>query len=229
MKSTLVAAAKVCGRPIKRALESAIDNKIADYHMPPDMPGDLLITFDDGPDPVRSPRILDLLDKYNAKAQFFVVGELADGQESHLRSFHDRGHVIANHTYTHLNDCSNGRYNRARVVEDIRRCSDLVESATGVPTTHFRPPRGELNLSTIGAAQETKHRVMLWSIEGGEWGKRSDWSAPDISAYVCEHVRKRDILLLHDNNDKSFFVLENLLKHLSANEYDLSSAVQSLK
>lgn len=229
MKSTLVAAAKACGRPLKRALEAAIDNRLVNYHMPSEVPGDLLITFDDGPDPVRSPRILDLLDRYDAKALFFVIGERASGQEAHLRAYHDRGHVVANHSYTHLDDVKGARYSRARVAEEIRRCSALVERVTGAPTAQFRPPRGELNLNTLGAARDTGHSVMLWSIEGGEWGKRSDWSAPDISTYVCDHLRKRDILLLHDDNDKSLAVLEDVLERLSVRGYDMVSAVQSWK
>lgn len=229
MKSALVAAAKTCGRQLKRAIKSAIDNRLVDYHMPADMPGDLLITLDDGPDPERSPRILDLLDQYDAKAVFFVIGERAEGREAHLRAYHDRGHVVANHTYTHLNDGRGGRYSRTRVTDDIRRCSDLVERVTGVPTVQFRPPRGELNLSTLGAARDTGHRLTLWSIEGGEWGKHSHWPATDISAYVCANIRKRDILLLHDDNDKSLMVLEDLLPRLSDQGYDMVSAVQSLR
>jgi peptidoglycan/xylan/chitin deacetylase (PgdA/CDA1 family) len=229
MKHAISAAAKTVGRPLKRVVETVIDNRLVDYHMPVRMRGDLLITFDDGPDPVRSPRILDVLERYGAKALFFVIGERAATQPGHLRAYVDRGHMIANHTYTHLDDGRGGRYSRERVAEDIRRCADLVERMTGVRTAHFRPPRGELNLKTLGAARETGHRLMLWSIEGGEWGKRSDWSAEDISAYVCNNVSRRDILVLHDDNDKSLVVIDDLLSRLSAAGYDMASAVQSLK
>lgn len=228
MKAVLIEYVKSCLRPVKRALEGIIDNRLVDYHMPKELAGDLLITFDDGPHPEYTPRILDLLDKYNARAIFFVIGERAVKYPDLLRACHNRGHIVANHTYTHLNDVSGGRYSRGRVMDDIERCNDFVTSTTGQATYFFRPPRGELNLKTIGAASKTNHKIMLWSIEGGEWGRRSDWAAEDISQYLITNVKKRDVLLLHDDNEKSLIAIANLLEALKKQEFDMRSGVSSL-
>jgi len=229
MKTVLSEYVKSFLRPVKRALEAVIDNRIVDYHMPKELAGDLLITFDDGMHPDYTPRILDLLDQYNARAIFFVRGDRSDKAPPELlRDCHNRGHIIANHTYTHLDDVKGGRYSHNRVVADIERCSDLVKRISDQDTFLFRPPRGELNFKTIGAAYKTGHKIMLWSIEGGEWGKRSNWSAEDISQYLIENVKKRDVLLLHDDNEKSIIVISNLLEHLNKQEFNLHSGVTSL-
>ncbi len=220
---------KSCVRPAKRVLEKIIDNRIVDYHMPPDMPGDILFTFDGGPHPEYTPEILDLLDRYDAKAIFSIIGERAEKGLDLLQDCHERGHVVANHTYTHLNDVVGGRYSRARVTEDINRCADLVERTIGKTTRQFRPPRGELNAKTWRAARDTDHRLMLWSIEGGEWGRRSDWSAEDISRFVASNVRQRDILLLHDDNKKTLVIISDLPKILKGRRLDLGSGVESLR
>lgn len=228
MKKALINVAKGFGRPVKRVLQATIDTRLVDYHMPPRMPGDLLLTFDDGPSPDYTPQLLDLLDEFGARAVFFMIGERAARRLDLVQACHDRGHVVANHTYTHLNDAMGGRYTRSRVVDDINRCSDLLRQATGRLTNHFRPPRGELNTKTWGAARDTGHRMMLWSVEGGEWGRRQHLPAAEISDYVTKTVRKRDILLLHDDNEKTLLVTSNLLKRLRAEEFDLASAAASL-
>jgi len=227
--SSLYAAAKTLGRPVKRALQSAIDNRIADYHMPVALPGDLLLTFDDGPHPEITPQVLDILDEFGASAVFFIIGERAEEHLDLVEACYARGHVIANHTYTHLNKEACGRYDRFQVIEEIRRCSELVARLTGQPTNLFRPPRGELNAKTWASARVTGHRLVLWSQEGGEWGRRKHMSATEISNHVNGFVEKRDILLLHDDNEKTPLVLRSLLTRLNAENYDLSSAARRLR
>jgi peptidoglycan-N-acetylglucosamine deacetylase len=227
--SALGEVARACGRPIKRALEAMIDNRLVDFHMPPTMHGDLLVTFDDGPHPDYTPRLLDLLDEYDVRALFFVIGDRAEERPDLVQAYHERGHVVANHTYTHLNDSKGGRYSRSQVAEDINRCCDLVRRVTGRATDQFRPPRGELNTKTWGAARDTGHRLMLWSIEGGEWGRRKHWPAAEISAYITKNVQKRDILLLHDDNEKSLVVMSDFLKIMKRKKFDLFSGVTSMR
>ena len=215
-------------RRIKDLVKSVIDNRLLDYHMPAEMPGDLLITFDDGPDPDWTPRLLNVLDDRGIRAIFFVIGERAAEHKDLLREYHLRGHVIANHTYTHLNQHKGGRYSAAMVKEEIIRCSDLIQSITGRPTHLFRPPRGELNHKIYRAAHATGHRLMLWSIEGGEWGRRAHWPVGEISSYVKANIRKRDILLLHDN-EASIRVMSDLFGHVGNDGFDLWSAVKWLR
>jgi peptidoglycan-N-acetylglucosamine deacetylase len=229
MKRALITVARTVGRPVKRAVQAAIDGRLVDYHMPTAMPGDVLLTFDDGPHPEFTPILLDLLDDYSARAIFFMIGERAEKRPDLVKACHDRGHVVANHTYTHLNDGIGGRYTRDRVIDDITRCAEVLRTGTAEQTRQFRPPRGELNRKTWGAARATGHRILLWSVEGGEWGKRQHQSAAEISRHVSATVRRRDILLLHDDNEKTLRVTADLLPRLRAEGFDMGSAVASLR
>ncbi len=229
MKRAVISIVKTCGRPVKRVLEKVIDNWLVDYHMPTAMPGDLLLTFDDGPHPEYTPRLLDLLDEYGARAVFFIIGSRAALRPDLVQACHDRGHVIANHTYTHLNDGVGGRYSRDQVTADIGQCGDLLRQATGLSMSHFRPPRGELNAKTWGAARDNGLRIMMWSVEGGEWGVRSDWSSDQIGDYLTRKVKKRDIVLLHDDNEKTLPAVAALLQRLAKERFDLASAAVSLR
>lgn len=216
---------KTAARKIKRVMRATIDNRLVDYHIPRGWPGDLLLTFDDGPHVENTPKILDLLDQFHARAIFFVIGVRAEKHPEVMRECIDRGHIVANHSFTHLNDTAGGRYTRRRVVDEIEKCNALVTRETGQVTYLFRPPRGELNLKTYGATKDTNHRMMLWSLDGGEWGQRSHWSAEDISGFVTQNVKKRDMVLLHDDNEKSLVVLSDLLKLVDQRGYDMASAV----
>jgi peptidoglycan-N-acetylglucosamine deacetylase len=229
MKKALVDIARRAGRPIKRVIQTAIDGRLVDYHMPANMPGDVLLTFDDGPHPDFTPVLLDMLDAYSARAVFFMIGLRAEKRPDLVRACHDRGHVVANHTYTHLNDGIGGRYTRGRVIEDISRCTEVLRQGTSEPTRQFRPPRGELNRKTWGAARATGHRILLWSVEGGEWGRRQDQPAAEISRHVVSTLKRRDILLLHDDNEKTLQVMADLLPRLKSEAFDMGSAVSSLR
>jgi peptidoglycan/xylan/chitin deacetylase (PgdA/CDA1 family) len=229
MKEALFDIARKAGRPIKRAIQTAIDGRLADYHMPANMPGDVLLTFDDGPHPDHTPVLLDMLDAYSARAVFFMIGLRAEKRPDLVKACHDRGHVVANHTYTHLNDGIGGRYTRQRVIEDIARCTEVLRQGTAERTRQFRPPRGELNPKTWGAARATGHRILLWSVEGGEWGRRQDQPATEISRHVVSTLKRRDILLLHDDNEKTLRVMADLLPRLKSEAFDMGSAVSSLR
>lgn len=215
-------------RPVRRSVERLVDNRLAVYRMPPDLPGDVLLTFDDGPHPEHTPAVLDLLDRAGARAVFFVIGARAQQWPDLLRECERRGHILANHTQTHLDDAVGGRFTRQRVTEEIDRCDAVVTAVTGARTFLFRPPRGELTLGVLRAARQSGHRVMMWSEEGGEWGRRADLPADGIAAHLEERVRRRDVVLLHDDNPKTPQALRRALVLWQARGWDMASAVNAL-
>ncbi len=207
-------------RSIRRMVRHLIDNRLVYFRVAKD-PESVMLTFDDGPHPDYTPRVLDLLDQYNARGVFFIIGERAEKRPDLLREIRHRGHVIGNHTYSHLNDRRGGRYSVAEYLADIRRCQDLVRSVTGVETKLFRPPRGEVNFKSLTASLWSRHRMIYWSLEGGEWGRRSQASAAEITEFVIQSVKPRDIVLLHDDNPKTIQVLESLLPFAVEQRLDL--------
>jgi peptidoglycan/xylan/chitin deacetylase (PgdA/CDA1 family) len=136
-----------------------------------DSPRKLAITFDDGPNPAITPRLLDVLGRYEARATFFVIGQFAHACRDLLQEIVARGHTIGNHTETHPNLLFLG----PRGVRDqIRRCDDAIASALGTRAKWFRPPFGMRNPWLAAAAREFNLSVVMWTLLPGDWRARSD-------------------------------------------------------
>jgi peptidoglycan/xylan/chitin deacetylase (PgdA/CDA1 family) len=190
----------------------------------PDEPHAVLLTFDDGPDPERTPRILDILDAYGARACFFVVGKLADAAPDLVREIVARDHAIGNHSYGH----PKARLGPRAYATDVARCQETLARITGEAPALFRPIRGEITVGSTWAARHVGSPQVLWSREGGEWGKRKRDSAESIADRLCRDVADGDIVLLHDDNDKVPVILERLLPVLVERDLDLTTGVQRL-
>jgi peptidoglycan/xylan/chitin deacetylase (PgdA/CDA1 family) len=185
----------------------------------------VVLTFDDGPHPEVTPAVLDLLAEYQAKAVFFPIGQRAEDHPELIRAIRDRGHTLGNHTYSHLNDYVGGRYTTAQYLRDIRRAQRLLHDMADVRTRLFRPPRGELNLASMTAMLVSGHKIVYWSIEAGEWGRREHLSAEELADYVVQHLRPRDVLLLHDDNPKTVTILQRVLPHIRQQGWDVSQGL----
>ena len=96
-----------------------------------------------------------------------------------------------------------GGYTNARYLREIRRAQRVLMEMAGVQTRLFRPPRGEVNGSNLLAMLASRHKIIYWSIEAGEWGRRKSESGEALAEYVVQHIQPRDVLLLHDNNPKT--------------------------
>jgi Predicted xylanase/chitin deacetylase len=152
---------------------------------------EIALTFDDGPDPVYTPRLLDLLRKYGAKATFFVVGAHAERHPELLRRMAEEGHDIGIHNYVHK---TNWLMPPGTVKKQIARTSGIIEQATGVRPVYYRPPWGIVNLfdfANLGYLQ-----IILWSAMFGDWRKRV--GAGRLTERMLKKLRPGEVLLLHD-------------------------------
>ncbi|AZN40273.1 polysaccharide deacetylase family protein [Paenibacillus albus] len=152
---------------------------------------EIALTFDDGPDPVYTPQLLDLLKRYDAKATFFVVGIHAERHPELLKRMHDEGHVIGIHNYVHK---SNWLMRPSTVKKQIHRTSEIIRKTTGVRSAYYRPPWGIVNLfdfSNLGYLQ-----IILWSSLFGDWRKRV--GAERLQQRIMKKLRPGEVLLLHD-------------------------------
>jgi peptidoglycan/xylan/chitin deacetylase (PgdA/CDA1 family) len=152
---------------------------------------EISLTFDDGPDPVYTPMLLDLLARYDAKATFFVVGSHAEGQEALLKRMSDEGHILGIHNYVHK---SNWLMRPRTVKRQIERTIDIIENATGVRSAYYRPPWGIVNVfdyANLGYLQ-----IILWSAMFGDWRIRL---GPDrLKKRMLKKLRPGEVMLLHD-------------------------------
>ena len=136
-------------------------------------PRKLAITFDDGPNPAITPRLLDLLDRYRAKATFFVIGRFVRECPGLVKETAARGHVIGNHTESHQNLFKLGP---AQITVELRLCHHAITNALGAPAKWFRPPYGFRNPWVIPAATSLGCKTAMWTLIPGDWRERpAEW------------------------------------------------------
>jgi peptidoglycan/xylan/chitin deacetylase (PgdA/CDA1 family) len=148
------------------------------------------LTFDDGPDPVYTAEILEVLSKYGALATFFVTGEHAELNRETVSEMLARGHCIGNHTSTHP------RLPRISWPEKLREI-DQCSRAIG-PTEYrlFRPTYGDYDYTTAIASALRGYRMIGWRVSIEDWRERD---ADLLAQRLTERVRPGDIVLLHDS------------------------------
>ena len=162
--------------------------------------GTVAVTFDDGPDPRWTPRILEILREYHARATFFVIGSVAAQYPDLLRRMYAEGHEVANHTYTHAADLEHA--SDWRFGFELSMTQRVIEAATGHSATLFRypysdslsdPDPGQDNLSLLKVAQQGYQIV-------GSGADTRDWTRPGPALIVSRALSAPDgqTILLHD-------------------------------
>jgi peptidoglycan/xylan/chitin deacetylase (PgdA/CDA1 family) len=182
----------------------------------------LLLTFDDGPDPLVTPQVLERLDAFHARAVFFVVGRRADAAPELVRQIRDRGHRIGNHTYSHPND---GDPPFRTYLADVRRCQDVVRRCTNTTPELFRPPKGHLSLTSLTVPKVVGLRTINWSLNVRDWACRTAEQAVDAGRQLETRAASGQIVLLHDDNIFVLDLLDYVLPRLRARGFDLRSAL----
>jgi peptidoglycan/xylan/chitin deacetylase (PgdA/CDA1 family) len=157
------------------------------------------ITFDDGPTPQFTPRILDALATAGVHATFNVIGYNAVQHADLTREIIAQGHEIGNHTWSHEDQTTLGA---AEIRREIVRCKDAVEQLVQRPLAGFRPPRGELTGYAVRVAAELGYDVFLWSVTRGPSGTST---AATVEDYLTTTVRAGDIVDLHDGIGRGTF------------------------
>ena len=157
------------------------------------------ITFDDGPTPQFTPRILAALDRAGVTATFNIMGWNAVQHASLLREVVAAGHEIGNHTWTHRDLTT---LTAAETREELVRCKEEVERVLGQPCTSFRPPRGEITGYALRVAAELGYDSYIWSVTRGPGNSTS---STEIGDYVGRTVIAGDVLGLHDGIGQGTF------------------------
>jgi peptidoglycan/xylan/chitin deacetylase (PgdA/CDA1 family) len=156
----------------------------------------IALTFDDGPNPAVTPKLLDLLGRHDVQATFFLIGEWVRAEPSLAREIAARRHTIGNHTDQHpaLTFLSS-----ARIADELKRCDDAIEVATGEKPRWMRPPFGFRSPLLAGIVRKRGGRgVVMWS----RWAR--DWKPQPMAPVTrrLRRVRGGDIVLLHDGDHR---------------------------
>ncbi len=156
-------------------------------------PGMIALTFDDGPDPEATPRILELLAAHDVHATFFLIGRQAERYPELVRGIARAGHTIGNHTWRH--SYLFPLYPPSLVAREIDRTQDLITELTGTTPRFFRAPAGVRPPWLEPALARRGLDLVSWSCRGFDSGSRSPES---VLRRVLTRLTTRDIVLLHD-------------------------------
>ncbi|PRR79505.1 polysaccharide deacetylase family protein [Clostridium vincentii] len=138
------------------------------------------LTFDDGPDGEVTPRILDILESYNVKGNFFFLGENAKMYPEVVKRTFDSGNFIGNHTYYHEDLTT---LSPEGIKDELEKTEEVISSITGKRTTAMRPPYGASNETVIKVIKDSNSVSILWSID------TLDWSHKEVSSILKVSVK----------------------------------------
>lgn len=155
------------------------------------------LTFDDGPDTVYTPQILDVLKQHRVKATFFLVGRRVQAHPDIVRRMVRDGHELANHSWSHA---YLPKKSYEDVVADLRRTDEAIRAVTGQPVWLFRPPYGSTTGEIARAAERRQLSVVLWNVDSLDWKKGQ--TQEDVAHNVLPNVRNGSIILFHSAGGK---------------------------
>ncbi len=170
----------------------------------------IALTFDDGPN-YNTSKVIDVLNKYDIKATFFVLGSRAINNKDILKKMADSGMEIGNHTYNHL---LLTKYDENKIRSEIEDTSEVIYSATKKRPKLLRPSYGSVNNKIKKVANMP---IIIWDIDTLDWKYHN---SKRITSRVVNKVRDGDIILMHDIYSASLNALSNIISILQDNGYE---------
>jgi peptidoglycan/xylan/chitin deacetylase (PgdA/CDA1 family) len=165
------------------------------------------LTFDDGPHEKWTAVLLDGLKERDVKATFFLMGENIAGKEELVKRMEKEGHLIGNHSYSHIQLTKEGM---DQVCQSFEKTSDIIEGLTGKPPEYVRPPYGDWNEEL---ECRTNLTTVLWDVDSLDWKYKNRGRIVDK---VCREVRDGDIILMHDifpaSSEAALDIIDRLTK-----------------
>ena len=158
-------------------------------------------------------QLIEILDQYQVKATFFVVGDWVDKYPESVKALHDAGHEVMNHSNTHAH------YNSLTaedIIADVEACNDKIEAVTGVRPTLIRCPYGEYDDHVIAAIRSIGMEPVQWDVDSLDW---KDISASEITQRVTERVKSGSICLFHNAALHTPEALPAILDYMAENGY----------
>lgn len=172
----------------------------------------LYLTFDDGPTATMTDPLLRVLDRFGARATCFLIGAQAAGDPARVRRIQSAGHTVGNHTFTHPDPWKTPD---AALIQELERTTDVLQSITGAPVRHLRPPYGHVTRAISRWGDAHGQQVVMWDVMPGDFlGVATQAS---VERHVLRFVRSGSVVVLHDNPIAPMTpaALETILQRLS--------------
>lgn len=174
----------------------------------------IALTFDDGPHPVYTPKLLDGLKKRNIKASFFLMGKNISGNEAIVQRMHEEGHLIGNHTFDHV---QLNKLSEADACRQITKTSLAIYNITGQYPTYVRPPFGEWR---EGLDCKITMLPVFWDVDPLDWNTDN---TDQVVHKVIDSTAEGDIILLHDVYASSVQAALQIIDILDKKGYDFAT------
>ncbi len=181
----------VIGENVREPIEAETDRDIVFYRKDNDRM-EIALTFDDGPHPYYTPIILKILDEYDIKATFFMIGENVSYYPAAAEAVFDAGHEIGNHTHHHrgLKSMSD-----KDILMEIEGCEDALFSLAEYRPRFVRPPEGAMSDTVRQVVKDLNYRIILWDVDTHDWAHTPP---EEICRHVLEEIDAGGIILMHD-------------------------------
>jgi peptidoglycan/xylan/chitin deacetylase (PgdA/CDA1 family) len=184
----------------------------------PRNPGELALTFDDGPNPAWTPQLLDLLAIHNVRATFFMVGSFAKAEPALVRRVAAAGHLIGNHSWTHPNLALTAA---RKVTEELNSTTDTLQQITGSPVRFFRPPFGARRPFVLRTARSLGLVPVTWN------AMTTDWKTPSADA-IAQHLKHTIDALERQGSAANIVLHDGSHRGLGANRAPSVAAARQL-
>ena len=176
----------------------------------------IALTFDDGPHPKYTPKILEILKKYDIKATFFVIGQNVEFYPGIVEQIIADGHEIGNHTYRHKHT----KMLTDEIFEqDVSKCDIMIYDNCDYEIKIFRPPEGYVDEKVKKIADELGYSIILWNIDTKDWAHATPYQ---IEKNVINNISAGDIILMHDyvsGENSTIEALERIIPKLLDENY----------
>lgn len=160
-------------------------------------------------------QLIDILEKHNVKATFFVVGEWVDKYPESVKQLSDAGHEVMNHSDSHPHM---PELTKEKMREQLTACNNKIEAITGVKPILFRAPYGDYNNEVIQTVRECGSYTIQWDVDSLDW---KDLSANEITTRVLSKVKPGSIVLFHNAAKNTPEALPEILEKLKADGYSI--------
>lgn len=175
------------------------------------------LTFDDGPDEVMTPKVLDILKDNGIKATFFVIGKKAESNPDLISRIVDEGHIIGGHSWNH--ECDFPIQSSDAIYKELSKSENAIYDITGKSMMLFRPPFGVTNPLIADAVDAHGYITVGWSIRSLDTDQERDRT--DILKRIVKRLHNGAVILLHDRCDGADELLKSLITVLYENKYDI--------
>lgn len=182
-------------------------------------PKKIALTFDDGPHPVCTPKLLDGLKERGVKASFFITGENAEQYPELVERMHKEGHLIGNHTYSHIQLT---KQNRKQFREELVKTNGIISGITGEEIVFVRPPYGSWDKAF---EEELNMFPVLWSIDPLDWCTKD---ADNVARRVVSKAKENAVILMHDEYDSTVRAALSVVDALQGEGYEFVTVEEIL-